>query len=64
VHLSSKDPDTGEIFVFQRGVGFVAWQASDQALPMRDNSPDCYRQESQPVPAMLIKQAVFQGAKA
>jgi hypothetical protein len=45
-------------------VGFVAWQASDQALPMRDNSPDCYRQESQPVPAMLIKQAVFQGVKA
>jgi uncharacterized protein YbcC (UPF0753/DUF2309 family) len=64
VHLSSKDPDTGEIFVFQRGVGFVAWQASDQALPIRDNSPDCYRQESQPVPAMLIKQALFQGAKA
>lgn len=57
VHLSAIDPDNGRIFVFQRGVGFVAWQAEPVAPPLRDSSADCYRQESGPVPPMLIKQA-------
>lgn len=61
VHLTAKDPDSGEIFVFQRGVGFVAWQANAGDLPLRDNSPDCYRQETQPVAPMLIKQPDFAG---
>ncbi|PKD39182.1 DUF2309 domain-containing protein [Methylomonas sp. Kb3] len=56
VHLSAKDPDSGEIFVFQRGVGFVRWQPDNIELPLRDNSPDCYRDETQPVAPMLIKQ--------
>ncbi|MDD1622246.1 MAG: DUF2309 domain-containing protein [Methylococcaceae bacterium] len=58
-HLSAKDPDSGEISVFQRGVGFVAWQPADIELPLRNDSPDCYRQETQPVETMLIKQAVL-----
>jgi hypothetical protein len=61
VHLSAKDPDSGEIFVFQRGVGFVRWQPGDIDLPLRDNSPDCYRDETQPVAPMLIKQPEFMG---
>ncbi|WP_026602777.1 DUF2309 domain-containing protein [Methylomonas sp. 11b] len=61
VHLSAKDPDSGEIFVFQRGVGFVRWQPDDSDLPLRDNSPDCYREETQPVAPMLIKQPEFMG---
>jgi hypothetical protein len=62
VHLSAKDPDSGEIFVFQRGVGFVRWQPGDVELPLRDNSPDCYRDEIQPVAPMLIKQPELLGA--
>jgi uncharacterized protein len=61
VHLSAKDPDSGEIFVFQRGVGFVGWQPDNSELPLRDNSPDCYRDETQPVAPMLIKQAGLRG---
>jgi hypothetical protein len=61
VHLSAKDPDSGEIFVFQRGVGFVSWQPGDIELPLRDNSPDCYRDETQPVAPMLIKQPELMG---
>ncbi|AEF98970.1 DUF2309 domain-containing protein [Methylomonas methanica] len=61
VHLSSKDPDSGEIFVFRRASGFMPWQAADKPLPLRDNSPDCYREETLPVAPMLIKQPSFSG---
>ena len=61
VHLSAKDPDSGEISIFQRGVGFVVWRAETTDLPMRDSSPDCYRNDTQPVAPMLIKQADFAG---
>lgn len=56
VHLSVKDPDTGEIFPFQTGTGFVLWQAEAKNLPMYDNSPDCYKDQMQPVAPALIKQ--------
>jgi uncharacterized protein YbcC (UPF0753/DUF2309 family) len=59
VHVCSKDPDSGEIFVFERGIGFVPWQTDSQEIPLRNDSLDCYRDESQPVPAMLIKQPNF-----
>ncbi len=62
VHVCAKDPDSGEIFVFERGVGFVPWHAADIELPLRNDSPDCYRDESLPVPAMLIKQPDFSAA--
>ena len=61
VHLSAKDPDSGEIYVFQRGTGFVPWQPQDKPLPLRENSPDCFRDSIQAVAPMLIKQAVIAG---
>lgn len=63
-HLCAQDPDNGEIFLFQRGLGFVGWQPLDKELPLRNSSADCYRDEIGPVSPMLIKQPVFSaGAK-
>ncbi len=56
IHLSAKDPDSGEIFLFQTGTGFVPWQAKAKDLPVSDNSPACYRGQTQPISPILIKQ--------
>jgi hypothetical protein len=56
VQLSVKDPDSGGIFLFQTGTGFVSWQAEARDLPVRDNSPDCYRDQTLPVAPVLISQ--------
>ncbi|MGZ8928557.1 MAG: DUF2309 domain-containing protein [Methylobacter sp.] len=56
VHLSSKDPDSGEIFIFERGTGFVLWQATAKELPVCEKSMDCYRDQTQPVLPVLIRQ--------
>ncbi len=61
IHLSTKDPDSGEIFIFEPGTGFVLWQAEAKSLPLCDNSPDCYRDQTLPVPPMLIKQPELLG---
>ena len=54
--LSTIDPDSGEIFMFERGVGFVPWQAEATELPVFEKSPDCYKNKTLPVPPALIKQ--------
>ena len=54
--LSVIDPDTGEIFIFERGVGFVPWQAETKELPVFAKSPECYHNQALPVPPALIKQ--------
>ena len=56
VHLSAKDPDSGDIFIFECGSGFVPWQAEAKELPVCASSPDCYRDQTLPVSPMLIKQ--------
>ena len=56
VHLSVKDPDSGDIFIFECGTGFVLWQADAKDLPIRDNSPECYQGQVLPVAPILIKQ--------
>ena len=61
VHLSTKDPDSGEIFIFERGAGFVPWQAEAAELPLCEKSPDCYRDQTLPVPPVLIKQPDMKG---
>ena len=62
VLLSAIDPDNGEIFVFERGVGFVPWQAEAEDLPVVEKSPDCYRDKTLPVPPVLIRQPELLGA--
>jgi uncharacterized protein len=57
--LSTIDPESGEIFIFERGVGFVPWRAGTKDLPMFEKSPDCYRDQTLPVPPVLIKQPDF-----
>jgi hypothetical protein len=64
VHLSAKDPDSGELFIFQRGVGFVSWQPQEIILPLRSNSADCYRNETLAVPPMLIEQPGLLGGSS
>jgi len=63
VHLSAKDPDSTDIFVFKPGTGFVLWQAEAKDLPVRDNSPDCYRDQTLPVAPVLISQPGIERAK-
>jgi uncharacterized protein YbcC (UPF0753/DUF2309 family) len=56
VLLSAIDPDSGEISIFERGIGFVPWQAEAEDLPVYEKSPDCYQGKSLPVSPVLIKQ--------
>jgi uncharacterized protein YbcC (UPF0753/DUF2309 family) len=42
LHLSTQDPDSGEIFIFTPGIGFMSWQAKSDSLSTYDNSPACY----------------------
>ncbi len=60
VHLSATDPDNGDIFIFERGTGFVLWQAEAKELPVCNTSPDCYRNKTSPVSPVLIKQPLQQ----
>ncbi len=62
VHLSAKDPDSGEIFLFQPGEGFVHWQAQTKDLAVCDHSADCYQDRTLPVAPVLIKQPERLGA--
>ncbi len=56
LHLSSIDPDSGEIFTFTPGTGFATWQALGEHLPTYDNSPACYGEQTLPVAPALIRQ--------
>ncbi|MEQ1527688.1 MAG: DUF2309 domain-containing protein [Methylococcales bacterium] len=60
IHLSTMDPDTGGIFVFQCGLGFVPWQAEVIPPPFFENSVDCYQEQTLPVAPALIKQPEMQ----
>lgn len=59
--VATKDPDTGELFFFERGKGFIQWHPQDDAqLPVFEKSPECYRDQSLPVPPALIKQPALE----
>ncbi len=62
--LSVKDPDSGQIYMFERGVGFVPWQAEVKEIPVFAKSPDCYHNQTLPVPPALILQPDFRGIRA
>lgn len=59
LHLSAKDPDSSDIYVFERGTGFVLWQADNIELPTYEKSPNCYKDKSEPVAPALIKQSDY-----
>ena len=56
VHLSAIDPDSGDISIFERGIGFVPWQAEIRDLPVCKKSTDYFRNQTQPLPPALIRQ--------
>ena len=61
VHLSCLEPDSGELSVFERGLGFKRWQSEAGELPLRLDSDDCYRDSVDYVAPMLIQQATVGG---
>ena len=60
--LSAIDPDTAEISVFERGVGFVPWQAAGRQVPEYESSVAYYQSINVPLPPALIKQPHPTGA--
>jgi hypothetical protein len=56
VLLSAIDPDSGDIFIFERGVGFTPWKAEAKDLPVYEKSQGCYQNKILPVSPVLIKQ--------
>jgi uncharacterized protein YbcC (UPF0753/DUF2309 family) len=56
LHLSAKDPDSSDIYVFERGTGFVLWQSEIDDLPTYEKSPNCYKDKIEPVAPALIRQ--------
>ncbi len=60
--LSALDPDTGEIAVFERGVGFIPWHAETAELRVFANSTEYFRNRSLPMPPVLIQQNETQTA--
>jgi hypothetical protein len=62
LHLSTKDPDSSDIYIFERGgTGFVRWQAEIEELAVYEKSSCVYKDNSEPVAPALIKQAEWQG---
>ena len=62
VLLSAIDPDTGEISVFERGIGFVPWQADKREIPEYESSIAYYQDINVPLSPVLIKQPKMTGA--
>ncbi|MDH5479600.1 MAG: DUF2309 domain-containing protein [Nitrosomonas sp.] len=63
VLLSAIDPDTGEISVFERGVGFVPWKPDEaKQLDELESSIAYYQDKNDPLPPVLIKQPNMTGA--
>ncbi len=63
VLLSAIDPYTGEISVFERGVGFVPWKPdASKSIAELDSSIEYYQDKNDPLPPVLIKQPDMTGA--
>lgn len=62
VLLSAIDPETGEISVFERGVGFVPWQPTGKDIPVCDTSTEYFQDMNDPLPPVLVKQPNLTGA--
>lgn len=57
IHLISLDPESGEIFLFERDRGFVPWQDNGAPPAAVENSQAAYRGQAGPVAPVLIEQA-------
>ncbi len=63
VLLSAIDPETGEISVFERGVGFVPWKADEsRTIDECESSIAYYQDKNDPLPPVLVKQPNLTGA--
>ncbi|MCB1984795.1 MAG: DUF2309 domain-containing protein [Burkholderiales bacterium] len=54
--LGTIDPDTGEMYVFERGVGFVPWNPEKRPVPVFESSLEYYNGKHDPLPQVLIRQ--------
>lgn len=54
VQLAAKDPDSGEIHLFEPDKGWVPWQPPDRPLRRVGRSIECYAGQSGPCPPALI----------
>jgi uncharacterized protein YbcC (UPF0753/DUF2309 family) len=58
IHLSAIDPDSGEIFIFERDKGFVRWQGDTAPMmPIVENSQAAYRGRTGAVAPVLVRPA-------
>ena len=62
VLLSAIDPDSGEISIFERGIGFVPWNPVKKGIPECESSMTYYQDINVPLPPVLIKQPNMTGA--
>jgi len=54
VHLAAKDPDSGEIHLFEPDKGWRPWQPPERPLRRVERSIECYAGQSGPCPPALI----------
>ncbi len=62
VLLSAIDPDSGEISIFERGIGFVPWNPVEKNILECESSMTYYQDVNVPLPPVLIKQPNMTGA--
>ncbi len=53
LHLSAKDPDSDELFIFEPNKGFVRWQVAHKKVHIYDSSPGYYQNQTLPVAPVL-----------
>lgn len=54
VQLAAKDPESGDIHLFEPNRGWVPWQPPERPLRRVERSLDCYAGQSGPCPPVLI----------
>lgn len=62
IHLIAQDPDSGAISVFERGIGFVAWQPRQSEVDIKTDSLACFQGRREAVAPLLIAQAEAEAA--
>jgi uncharacterized protein YbcC (UPF0753/DUF2309 family) len=55
LHLSAKDPDSNELFIYEPNTGFLRWQTAHKDVQTYDSSPSYYQNQKLPIAPVLIK---------